>query len=92
MNEDNLKPDSVETIISIGRIFSEKDDMWMPCLKDEASHDIDPVWVAAVMYLVLDRYVGCIPDEKQIEFYETTLKIFEAMKENGAKFILKVNK
>lgn len=91
MNQD-LDPSSVETIVSIGRIFSEKDQMWMPCLKDEATHDIDPVWVAAVMYLILDRYTGCVPDESQIEFYNATLNLFESMKENGAQYIFKVNK
>jgi len=88
----NIDPSNVETIISIGRIFSELDQMWMPCLKDEATHDIDPVWVAAVMYLILDRYTGCVPDKTQIEFYNTTLNIFESMKENGAQYIFKVNK
>jgi hypothetical protein len=88
--EDNINAENVETIISVGRIFSEKDNMWLPCLKDEATHDIDPVWVAAVMYLVLDRYTGCVPDESQIEFYQTTLKLFEAMKANGEQYIMKV--
>lgn len=81
---------NVESIISIGRVFSEKDNMWLPCLKDEATHDIDPMWVAAVMYLILDRYTGCVPDDKQIEFYETTLKLFETMKINGEQYIIKV--
>jgi len=48
------------------------------------------MWVAAVMYLVLDRYTGCVPDDKQIEFYEMTMKFFETMKEDGAQYILKV--
>lgn len=89
MSQD-INPETVETIVSIGRIFSEKENMWMPCLKDEATHDIDPMWVAAVMYLVLDRYTGCVPDDKQIEFYEMTMKFFETMKEDGAQYILKV--
>lgn len=88
--EENINSEGVETIISVGRIFSEKDNMWLPCLKDEATHDIDPVWVAAVMYLILDRYTGCVPDESQIEFYQTTLKLFEAMKANGEQYIIKV--
>jgi hypothetical protein len=89
MNE-NVNSDSVEKIITIGRIYSENDKMWLPCLKDEATHDIDPMWVAAVMYLILDRYTGCVPDEKQIEFYDVTLKLFETMKENGSQYIFKV--
>lgn len=88
--EDDINAEKVETIISVGRIFSEKDNMWLPCLKDEATHDIDPMWVAAVMYLVLDRYTGCVPDESQIEFYQTTLKLFEVMKQNGEQYIIKV--
>jgi hypothetical protein len=92
MTEKYLDSENVENIISIGRIFSEKDNMWLPCLKDEATHDIDPMWVAAVMYLILDRYTGCVPDEKQIEFYEMTLKMFDQMKENGAEYIFKVKK
>lgn len=90
MNNNEADSADVEKIISIGRIFSEKDNMWLPCLKDENTHDIDPMWVSAVMYLILDRYTNCIPEHSQIEFYETTLKIFEAMKENGASYIYKV--
>lgn len=89
--KEQIDPESVENVISIGRIFSEKDNMYLPCLKDEATHEIDPMWVAAVMYLILDRYTGCIPDESQIEFYKTTLKIFEEMKTNGEQYILKLS-
>ena len=87
---EEINPGTVETLISIGRVFSEEQNMWLPCLKDEATHDIDPMWVAAVMYLILDRYTGCVPDETQIEFYQTVLKLFEVMKENGEEYILKV--
>ena len=83
---------TVEPIITIGRIFSDKEQIWLPCLRDEATHDIDPIWTAAVMYLLLDRYTSCVPEDSQIEFYETTLKMFESMKENGAEYILKVNR
>ena len=87
---EEINHESVETLVSIGRVFSEKDNMWLPCLKDEAQHDIDPMWVAAVMYLILDRYTGCVPDSKQVEFYNMTLEMFETMKKNGAEYIFKV--
>jgi hypothetical protein len=90
MEEDNLEQEDVEVVLSIGKIYSEKDDVYLPCVKDEASHDIDPMWVAAVMYLILDRYVSSIPEDKQNEFYDTTIKLFEKIKESGAEYILKV--
>jgi len=90
MKEDELANADITPIITIGKVFSEPDQMWLPCLKDENSHDIDPVWVSSIMYLILDRYTGCVPDQHQVEFYETTLKIFETMKEHGHEYLLKV--
>jgi hypothetical protein len=92
MDEDYLQQeqDNVEVVLSIGKIYSEKDEIYLPCLKDEASHDIDPMWVSAVMYLILDRYISSIPEDKQVDFYDTTLRLFEKIKEEGAQYILKV--
>lgn len=78
-----------EVLFQVIRIFSEKDQEWLPAIKDASAHDFDPVWVAALMYLVLDRYVSNIDDEAQQDFVERVYKIFEVMKENGHDYMEK---
>lgn len=90
MNE-NIDSSSFERLLSIGRVFDNKSNLWFPTIKDEKSHDIDPMWVSATMFLLLDRYLNNIPDERQNEFYETTLFYFEKMKETGLAYITKVD-
>jgi hypothetical protein len=85
-----MNTNDVEPLITLSRIFSEKDGMYLPCLSDMKTHDIDPMWVASSMYLLLDRYVSCIPENKQNEFYQETMNAFEMMKEHGAGYITKI--
>jgi hypothetical protein len=79
-----------EVLFQVIRIFSEKDQEWLPAIKDTSAHDFDPVWVAALMYLMLDRYVSNIDDEAQPDFVEKVYKIFEVMKENGQHYMEKL--
>jgi hypothetical protein len=79
-----------EVLFQVIRIFSEKDQEWLPAIKDANAHDFDPVWVAALMYLILDRYVSNIDDNAQQDFTEKVYKIFEVMKENGQHYMEKL--
>jgi hypothetical protein len=90
MSSDKFNPADAENVISIGRIFSEEHQAWFPCLKDEKTHDIDPIWVAATMFLLLDRYVSCIPEQHQNGFYDATLEMFEKMKSEGMGYLIKI--
>jgi hypothetical protein len=67
-----------ELILKIHRVLSDRGD-WMPAIQDVASHDIDPMWVAGVAYLIIDRYVNSIEESKQIKFYEDVISWFERM-------------
>jgi hypothetical protein len=88
---DHVDMDSLEEVFSVAKIYSKKSEMWIPALQDKASHDVDALWVASVLYMILDRYVSCIPDNKQIEFSEAVQKILDAMKDGGEEFIYKVD-
>jgi hypothetical protein len=89
---DHIDPDSVEELISIVRVFSNKSNSWIPALIDKASHDIDPVWVAGVLFMILDRYVSCVSDEQQILFQEHCMTIFEKMaKEGGEEYVYRID-
>lgn len=81
-----------EELFTIGRIFSEKQQAWLPALKDIKEHDIDPAWVAAILYLVYDRYMSCIDDGSQINFSKKTLELFNLMRKDGYSYIERLNK
>lgn len=88
---DHIDPNSAEELLTIARVFSKKSESWIPALIDKATHDIDPVWAAGVLYMIFDRYVSCIQDEDQIEFSKACLQVFEAMvKEGGEEYIYRV--
>ena len=57
--------ESLEILLSIGQIFSKKNESWLPFVKDEKSHDFDAIWVASLMYLIYDKYISSIDDDKQ---------------------------
>lgn len=46
---------------------------WMPAIQDITSHDITPLWVAGVSYIIMDRYLSCVDDSKQKDFKEEML-------------------
>lgn len=89
---DHIDRSSVEELISIVRVFSNKSESWIPALVDKASHDIDPVWVAGVLFMILDRYVSCVSDEQQILFQEQCLAIFDKMvKDGGEEYVYRID-
>jgi hypothetical protein len=89
----HIDPDSLEEVFSINRIFSNKSQSWVPALVDKASHDVDALWVAAVLYMILDRYTTCVSDDKQIAFLDLSLKIFNKMiEEGGEEFIWRIDR
>ena len=90
MNE-NINSQTFERLISIGRVMEKDNQVWLPSVKDEKEHEFDPMWVAATMFLIFDRYLNNIPDKRQNEFYESTLFYFDQMKQDGLNYLLKVN-
>lgn len=92
MNDDHIDLDSIEELMTIIKVYSNKTDTWIPALVDKASHEIDPIWVAGVIYMILDRYVSCVSDDKQLLFQKQCLSIFETMvNEGGEEFIHKID-
>jgi hypothetical protein len=88
MDTNHVDPDSLEEVISISRIHSKKSNGWIPALRDKKSHEIDSLWVAAVLYMIYDRYISCIPDEHQLAFQKSVLKIFSTMiKDGGEEYV-----
>jgi hypothetical protein len=89
MNNENLKS---ELILKIHRVLNDRGD-WMPAIQDVASHDIDPMWVAGVAFLIVDRYVNSIKESRQIKFYEEVLEWFDKMVKSGntAQYVEKID-
>lgn len=85
----SVDKESLEILLSIGQIFSKKNESWLPFIKDEKSHDFNAIWVASLMYLIYDKYISSIDDEKQNNFSDEVLDFFEIIKENGMEHIFK---
>jgi hypothetical protein len=84
--------ESLEPVLAIHRIFSKKSQTWIPALKDIADHEVSAPWAAAVLYMIYDRYMSCVPDEHQLEFQRNVFKMFDFMvKNNGADYIYKID-
>lgn len=86
----SVDKESLEILLSIGQIFSKKNESWLPFLKDEKAHNFDALWVASLMYLIYDKYLYSIDDDKQNNFSDEVLDLFEIIKENGMEYVLKV--
>lgn len=56
-----------DTLFNVLRVKNDNGD-WMPAIKDITSHDITPLWVAGVVYIIMDRYLSCVDDAKQQDF------------------------
>jgi hypothetical protein len=89
----NNKEFKSELILKIHRVLNEDTKGWMPAIEDVASHDIDPMWVAGVAYLIIDRYVSSVKESKQNKFYEDVLTWFNTMAKNSSttEYIEKMN-
>jgi hypothetical protein len=89
MNNENLKS---ELILKIHRVLNDRGD-WMSAIQVVASHDIDPMWVAGVAFLIVDRYVNSIKESRQIKFYEEVLEWFDKMVKSGntAQYVDKID-
>jgi len=84
-----MEDKEIEEIIKIVRIYSEKNQMWLPAIKDIQTHDMDPMWVASILYLIYDRYLACIDDDKQLWFSKSILNIFAMMRKDGHSYLIK---
>lgn len=82
-----------ELILKIHRVLDKNNNEWMPAIEDVASHDIDPMWVAGVAYLIIDRYISSIPESNQNKFYKDVMVWFNKMakSENTTEYIEKIN-
>jgi hypothetical protein len=89
----SLENTDSDLLFKIHRIKDKKGN-WMPAIQDVTSHDISPVWVAGLAYMIIDRYINCIEESRQNKFYEETLYWLEKMlKDNeGSGYIEKIDK
>jgi hypothetical protein len=86
-----IDSNSIEELLTICRVRNTVDGNWCPCIRDRNSHDINPVWVAAVLFAVYDRYLNNIDDASQHDFATKTLKYFNGMIETGPGYVEKIN-
>jgi hypothetical protein len=89
IDNNEFKP---ELILAIHRVLDSNGN-WMPAIQDIASHDIDPMWVAGVAYLIIDRYVSSVKESNQNKFFEEVMFWFNRMAKNSSttEYIEKIN-
>lgn len=77
-----------ELIFKVLRLTDTKGN-FSPALECIEEHDIDPLWVASILYLFIDRYISVVDESKQTEFLKTVLKTFHYMirDQKGAAYI-----
>jgi len=85
-----METENVKTLFEVVKVYSESQDVWLPAIKDLKTHDFDPLWTAAIMFLVYDRYMSNIDDHQQAEFAKSTMECFDKMMESGHSYIEKI--
>lgn len=88
--ENNLDAESLKMVAQLGVIKHIDSDIWMPCFKNLETHEFDATTVAAMMYLVYERYTSNVPDSEQIEFTKSVMKYFKAMLKNGPDYLMQI--
>jgi hypothetical protein len=78
-----------ELIFKIHRLKNELG-QWNPAIEDVTSHDIDPAWVAGLMYLIFDRYLSSVADSKQHKFSKEVFRWLSKMKRDGDDYIERI--
>lgn len=80
------EPVESELIFKIYRLKNELGE-WNPAIQDIQSHEIDPSWVAGMMYLIYDRYLSCVADSRQLEFSKEVFNWLSIMKKDGGNYV-----
>jgi hypothetical protein len=86
-----MNDEKFEVLMHIGKIFSEKSQTWLPSVQVLQPHNHDPAWTAALMYLMMDRYLSTVEDKSQEDYTTSTLYLFNAMLEMGQNYIEKLD-
>lgn len=83
---------SKKLILNIYQLETENGDL-IPALSDSGEHDITSTFVAGLMFVIYDRYLSCIPDAKQEDFKNSTIKwLAEMIKDdNGTAYVEKID-
>lgn len=78
----NMKNKKPEKIIEI---FCIKDEEYLnPALKITKTHEVEPLWVASLMYLIYDYYISGIDESLQNDFADEVKTLVEMMQEEGS--------
>lgn len=89
MKDKDLDFESIKIIGQLGLIKNQEGSE-LPCFKDLENHEFNSAIVAALLYLIFERYTSYVSDEDQIEFSEEVLKFFNKMIENGVDYLHRV--
>ena len=86
-----MNTEKYEELMQVGRIYYEKGQAWLPSVKLLNTHEHHPAWTAALMFLILDRYVSTMDDQKQEEYIKAAMLYFEEMLKDGQNYLEELN-
>lgn len=72
-----MKYDDQQEVVKIHMMHESKSDTYHPAVEITNTHETTPIWVASVLYLLLDRYLSGIEESDQTDFLNQTLKVFD---------------
>ena len=81
--------DERKVVLHVHQMHDATTDTDHPAVECVSTHDTTPLWVASVMYLILDRYLSSIDESQQNAFLKRVLKIFHYLvrDQQGSAFI-----
>lgn len=75
----NHSYDDKQAVMQIHRLHDASTDSYHPAVECMAPHDTTAIWVASVLYLLLDRYLSCVDESEQGNFLKNVLRVFHYM-------------
>lgn len=80
-----MKQEDFKEILVLGVAWDKELQVNLPAILDrDVNVTVSPVWVAAFLELVLDRFISCIDDESQIETQKEVLEMLNEWAERGS--------
>ena len=67
--------------------LTKNGDVNAPAIEDVADHEIDPLWVAATMYLIYSRYIDSVEESNQIKFEQDVMHNLKHLFDAGQNYI-----
>lgn len=80
--KNKVNRDEVDELFALGVVCDKEKGVVLPAILHKKTHNASAKLAGTFMFLILDRYLSCVPDEHQIAFEQEVFRVFGALK-NG---------